>query len=229
MSRMFWLRTLVSTVFIMLVWSLLAVPATALASNDGDEPPDDISQQGVWFTTPGGIDYGSPAIYGHIESGKISVSVPPTGLAPTKGLRVVITDATYGRQSALLRPSRLVIDRPRFCGVPPNYRIGWDVPPGYQPQEVIVYYPEADGTWYPLRYEVDWYDLNTIATWRRQKFQMVYSDLRALWYDLRAAKQHQQHSRAVRISKRIRVTQKLLGAIKPAHSSCSGGPYTKAP
>ena len=227
-----WLRTLASTVFFVLVGSLLAVSSPAQADGDSPEEPEEVvAEQGVWFTTPGGIDYFSAAVYGHYESGRISVDVTPQGLVNTKGLRVVITDATYGRQSLRINPTypRFGIATPRFCGVPPHYRASWDVPPGYQPQEVIVYYPEVDGTWYPLRYEVDWYDNRLIAKWREEMFRIVYWNINVLWGERKLAKQHGKYYRATKILKRIKLTKKKLGAVKPSYTSCSDGPYAKVP
>lgn len=228
MSHVLWLRALVSSVFFALVVSPLAVPSLAIANSENPENPEEVAEQGVWFTTPGGIDYYSAAIYGHYESGRISVSVPRQGLVNTKGLRVVVTDAIYGRQSLRINPtpSKFGLATPRFCGVPPHYRGSWDVPPGYQPQEVTVSWPEADGSWYSQRYEVDWYDIRTIPTWRKEKFRIVYGNIRVLWSNLREARQQQQYNRAVRILKRIKITKTRLQAVKPYYSTCSDGPYT---
>lgn len=135
----------------------LGVPASPAAATYDDIPhgPQDPAA-GIWFTTPGGISYTSPGIGGHVETGRISVFIADNGLAASKGVRIVLVDAVYGMQEVRLKPTGDGADAVPFCGVPEIYRSGYGTPPGYQPQTMIAYYPDADGTEYALRYDVDW-------------------------------------------------------------------------
>ncbi len=171
----------------------LGVPASPASANYDEIPygPQD-PVTGIWLTTPGGIAYTSPAIGGHIETGRISISIADNGLAASKGIRIVVVDAVYGTQEVRLKPQG---DKPiavPFCGVPENYRLSAETPPGYQPQTLIAYFPEADGSEYALRYDVDWlvaaFSLQTTESFVNTALRPGVVKIKALNKELRIVK-----------------------------------------
>lgn len=205
MRRNMWawaMRSLTTFLAVAVVGAGLAAPASA--TDDIPYGPQD-PVKGMWFTTPGGIRYYSPGIGGHVETGRITVSVPPQGLAPEKGVRIVLTDATYGVQEVRLWPEGDGPTPVPFCGVPPMYRNvpSWEaVPPGYQKQELIAYFPEADGSEYALRYDVNWwvggFSLSSMNAFRNHA-------LRSGKLKIKATKKKRQSAwRVLRVLKRER-------------------------